>query len=129
MNAKFTRMTRLSTLEQTLFTIIAAWLSASSILTFANRNNPDYFTLKYAGLSGLFPLLILWILITGIYFAIQTLSPSIKLCSAAAPCPLSHEAIYKTEILMFFRTPSSVIVPFGFSSKSLSVTCTSSLFT
>lgn len=74
MNAKFTRMTRLSTLEQTLFTIIAAWLSASSILTFANRNNPDYFTLKYAGLSGLFPLLILWILITGIYFAIQTLS-------------------------------------------------------
>lgn len=65
---------RLPAIERTLFVMFAAWLTASSILNLTQQNNNDYFTLKFAGLSGLFPLMLLCIFFSGLYFYIQTLN-------------------------------------------------------
>lgn len=58
MRVEPTRSDRHGVIEATLFILLAAWLSASSVLLLSNRSNPDYFTLAFAALPGLFPLLL-----------------------------------------------------------------------
>lgn len=55
-------------LEQKLLTLIAAWLSASAVLNFLNRDDRSYFTLRHAGLEGFPGLLLLTVLLTGLFF-------------------------------------------------------------
>ncbi len=61
----------LSLANRIIFLLIAAWLTASASLNLYHQNTADYFTLSYAGLSGLLPLVALCILFFGIFYLIH----------------------------------------------------------
>lgn len=63
----------LSAIDRTFYVLIAAWLTASAILNLLYRDSKDYFTLEYAGLDGILPLLVLFCLFAGLYFYVQKL--------------------------------------------------------
>lgn len=52
--------------ERIITVILAAWLLASGALNILHRDTPSYLTVRYAGLEGFFPLLLLWLVLTGI---------------------------------------------------------------
>lgn len=55
------RTVKLSSPYQTIISIIASWLLASSVMNFVMRENIDYFSVEYAGLEGLLPLFLLFV--------------------------------------------------------------------
>ncbi|WP_023387193.1 DUF2079 domain-containing protein [Youngiibacter fragilis] len=56
--------------SQTIITLIASWLMASTVMNLINWNTPSYFSLENAGLEGLLPLLLFWITFTGLLLLI-----------------------------------------------------------
>lgn len=65
--------------SQTIITLIASWLLASTLMNLTNWNTPSYFSLKHAGLEGLLPLLIYFIAFTGLlYLFVRKVSGHVK---------------------------------------------------
>lgn len=62
-------------LERNILTLMAAWLSASAVMNFLNRNNKAYFSLRYAGLEGLPQLVFLTLLFSLLFFFLRKHCP------------------------------------------------------